>query len=82
MRQYVLTDQDFEVLLRTLELHKHKSTGMTNTNLAIEIKRAIEETKASGLASGVTERSLEFLLNDVHRSFHYHVYQWIQEAKK
>ena len=82
MKQYVVTDSEFEELLRELELHKFKGGSNLNTNVALEIKRAIEETKQTGLASGLTEQMTKFVIHDAHRTFLYHVHTWIQRMKK
>lgn len=81
-KQYVVTDLEFAELLRTLELHKFKGGQMLQTNVAIEIKKAIEETKETGLATGISERMTEFVMHDAYRTFLYYVHTWIQEMKK
>lgn len=79
---YVIQEKDFVSLLETLELHKFRGGSNLNTSVAIEIKKAIEETQATGLATGIEERLIKFIMDDAHRGFHYHVYNWIQEMKK
>lgn len=81
MKQYVVTDAEFDELLRTLELHQFKGSRSLQTNVAIEIDNAIKETRESGLASGISERMTDFVMHDAYRTFLYHVHTWIQKEK-
>jgi hypothetical protein len=80
MKQYVVTEAEFEKLLQELELHKFKGGSGLRTNIAIEIDKALKEP--DGLAGTISERMTEFVMHDCYRSFLYHVHGWIQEMKK
>jgi hypothetical protein len=84
MKQYVITDAEFEKLLKELELHKlsYGSGKSLRQNVAVEMDRAWKKTKEEGLAEFVSEQAADSMIHDCYRSFLYHVYGWIQEMKK
>lgn len=87
MKYYHLRDTDFDNLLQIMELHKYKGSNGLNTNLAIEVGKVSQEIKTGKLPhelspDRITDILMTRLLDDMHRSFHYHVYGWVQEMKK
>jgi hypothetical protein len=82
MKQYVITDAEFEKLLKELELHKFKGSQSLRQNVAVEMDRAWRKTKEEGLAEFVSEQAADSMIHDCYKSFLYHVHGWIQEMKK
>lgn len=80
MKQYVITEAEFENLLKELELHKFRGGRSLQTNIAIEIDKALKHP--DGLPGSLSDRMTEFVMNDAHRTFLYYVHTWIQEMKK
>lgn len=84
-KQFVVTEEEFERLLRILELNKFKGGQSLQTNVMIEVDKMLKETASSStpnMSGGIPQRTVEFIMNDAHKTFLYYVHTWISEMKK
>jgi hypothetical protein len=81
MKQYVVTEAEFELLLKTLENEKFKGSSHLHSNMTVRANQLIRSKgECTNEFTAVPELE-KLMLDECHGTFHYHVYSWIQKMK-
>lgn len=81
-KQYVVTEAEFELLLKTLENQKFKGSSYLHSSMTVRANQLIRSKGEFSSEFTAVPELEKLMLEEAHASFHYHVTRWIQEMQK